>query len=210
MSDSTSHLRQTELVDLVEGTLPAPRLAHLESCAACREQAADLSAIIHDARGVEVPEPPPFFWEQLSARVRSQVASEAVPGRRGWRVLQPGTRRAWLATAAALAIVIALWRGLLPSPYGGSVATDVPLNVAQTSELPDEYAFGDIETDEGWALVRTVADELPSEAMDEEGIGPRPGSAEALAYRMSDLERIALAQILEDEMKQPKRPEAAS
>jgi hypothetical protein len=210
MSGSTSHLRQTELVDLVEGTLPPSRLAHLESCAACRQQAADLSATMQDARGVDVPEPPPFFWEQLSARLRSEVASEPLPGRRGWRALQPGTRRAWLATAAALAIAVALWQALLPSPYGGSVVVDVPLNVEQTSEPPDEDGFGDIETDEGWALVRTIADELPSEAMDEEGIGPRPGSAEALAYRMSDLERIALAQILEDEMKQPKRPEAAS
>jgi hypothetical protein len=113
----------------------------------------------------------------------------------------------------ALVVAVAVWR--MPSRSGdGRAATTRIADSTGSLADPDEDGFGDIEADENWALVRTVADDLPPDtidaAFDAEGIDPRPGSAEALAYKMSDVERIALAQILEDEMKRSKRPEAAS
>ncbi len=80
------------------------RAAHLETCAACREQAA---ALARDARAtrraVDVPEPSPLFWEHFSARVRDGASTasrrRAVAGAglrgRGVRGLVPRRGRGW-------------------------------------------------------------------------------------------------------------------
>jgi hypothetical protein len=209
MTGSTPHLREAELVDQLEGALPAARRAHLQGCEACRQRAAGLSAVLDGARAVDVPEPPPFFWEQLSARLRDAVANEPAPRRRAWTVLRPSAAGwAVLCGIATIVLALGLWR-VLPSFTRALPAPVVAGNPVPLADSEDD-GFGDIEADEGWALVRTVADELPSEAIDAEGIAPPAGSADAMVSRMSDLERIALAQILEDEMKKTKPVEAAS
>ena len=55
------HLTPAQLVDLIEGVLPAERAAHLGACARCRQQADELRAVICEAREVDVPEPSPLF-----------------------------------------------------------------------------------------------------------------------------------------------------
>ena len=208
----TSHLREPEYIDLLDGTLPAARRSHLDGCAACRQQAEDLRTTMARARDLDVPEPPPFYWEQLSARVRASVASQPEPGTRLWGALRlTAPRIAAAAVAASLLLAVMLWRfPPAATDDSGAAARSGASAPLAADHVFDEDVFGDIEADQNWALVRTVADDLPSDAIDAEGIDPRPGSAEALAYRMSDQERIALAQLLEDEMKGSKRPEAAS
>ena len=61
----------------------------------------------------------------------------------------------------------------------------------------------DIEQDEAWGLVRTVADEVPWDATQAAGIAPRPGSAERMALEMSAREQSELARLLETELKRP-------
>lgn len=96
-------LRPDEVIDALDGVLPASRRAHLDCCAACRATLAAVSAALHEARRDEVPEPSPYFWPSINARVSAALAQDAAPG---------GTRRRWwplLVPAAALAgLVLAL------------------------------------------------------------------------------------------------------
>ena len=50
MTSRGQHLTESEFVDLFDGTLVPVRRQHVESCAACASQAADLAM---SARGVE-------------------------------------------------------------------------------------------------------------------------------------------------------------
>ena len=155
-----SHLRDVEFVDLVDGTLPAVRMQHVNECSACRAQADELSAAMTAAATVDVPEPSPVFWNQFSSRVRTAVSNEPPQPGRLRQFLQP-TRLRWagLAAAAVLVLAIGLWRTTSvsgPSPEQQR-ATIAP---AERVDVLSDDTFGDIESDEGWALVRTFADEL--------------------------------------------------
>lgn len=200
------HLRDAEFVDLLEGTLPAPRSAHLQGCEACRRQGDDLLAAWQGAAGIDVPEPPPFFWTQLSARVRDAVAAEPGHGGTFWRI---GSRRAswWaLATAAALILAAGLWRG---APDGRPAPADPGVAAAAEGMGPDGTLV-DVDLDEDWALVRSVAEGLSAEAIAAAGVGARPGAAEGMLLRLTDAERRELARLLEAEINQAATPESSS
>ncbi len=201
------HLGDTEFIDLLEGTLPAPRTAHVQGCEACRRQADDLRAVWQGAAGIDVPEPPPFFWTQLSARVRDAVAGEPGHGATSfWRI---GSRRAswWaLATAAALILAAGLWRG---APDDTPAAADPGVAASAEGMVPDGTLV-DVDLDEDWALVRSVADGLTAEAIAAAGVGARPGAAEGMVLRLTDAERRELARLLEAEMDQAATPESSS
>lgn len=199
------HFGDAEFVDLLEGTLPAPRTAHVDGCEACRRQADDLLAAWQRAAGIDVPEPPPFFWTQLSARVRDVVAVEPGHGGTFWRI---GSRRvSWwaLATAAALILAAGLWRG---APDGRPAADPGVAAVAE-GMVPDGTLV-DVDLDEDWALVRSVADGLTAEAIAAAGVGARPGAAEGMLLRLTDAERRELARLLEAEINQAATPESSS
>ncbi len=78
-----THLTADELVDAVEGTLDAGRRAHLSACEACETEVRKLSAILREAREIDVPEPSPLFWRHFSARVHAAIQGETAPGG-GW------------------------------------------------------------------------------------------------------------------------------
>lgn len=208
-----SHLREAEYVDLLEGTLPAPRTDHVSGCETCRATADAVRATYRDAAGGDVPEPPPFFWAQLSARVRDAVANEPVPRARFWPVGRP--RAMWwgaLATAAAVILAVGLWRASppdgasAPGTTGATTADSAIVEEALTPLAP----LNDVELDEDWALVRSVADDLPADAIAAAGIGARLGAAEGLALRLTDAERRELARLLEDEISRAASPESSS
>ena len=77
MTSHGQHLTESEFVDLFDGTLAPVRRQHVESCAACAAQAADLAMSAQGVEQADVPEPPPFFWTQFSARVGEAVSNEA-------------------------------------------------------------------------------------------------------------------------------------
>ena len=60
-----THLRPEQLLDVADGTRPGEEVPHLQSCAICAREVADLRAAIDAARVVGVPEPSPFFWTHL-------------------------------------------------------------------------------------------------------------------------------------------------
>jgi hypothetical protein len=206
------HLRDTELVDLVDGTLPPVRRQHLAECAECRGKGEMLSAAMQRASESGVPEPSPLFWDQFSARVHETIANEPEPRTAMRAIVDPAHWNMWAAGAATAAVLIlaaVLWRGAAPDPRGAASGADV---AAVASVIPADAAVEDpldLEADEGWALVRGAAEDLGPDEMHEAGVTAGPGSADGATTRLSDRERIELARLLEAEIK-TRRAESSS
>jgi hypothetical protein len=203
------HLVGHELVDALEGTLDPGRLAHASSCPSCTRQLGELRAIASEAATVHVPEPPAFFWSQLSARVRASIAEEPQPG--PWSLAW----RRWSHPAIAIAagVVIAGTIASVTGVWPRNASTSEPAAVAlQTQDDGDagEDVFAEIENDEAWALVRTLAEDLDHDEMEGEGVSARPGTADHLTSELTAAERIELARLLEEQLKGRTIPDSAS
>ena len=196
----TAHLRETEFVDLLDAVLPSERMAHFDQCQACREKADAFSAIVAAVQQKPVPEPSPLFWEHFSARVRTAIESEPPPAA-SWRLVlsRPSVRWSAVAAAAALVIAVGLWRGDTRAPSPSTADSQI----AVTSSARDvaDQSLEDLESDEAWALVRSVADELDADEIDAAGIRARPGATERVVGGLSDIERVALAELIQSEIK---------
>jgi len=100
--------------DLLDGTLPDALRheveAHVESCPACRDLAADLRRILAAAGALEPMAVPPRIWQRLRRQLEDEPAREPGPldamGASSWT-----PSWAWLATAATLVLVTgaAIW-----------------------------------------------------------------------------------------------------
>jgi hypothetical protein len=206
-----AHLADHEMVDALEGTLTAPRAAHAASCADCTRQIADLRAIANDATAGknDVPDPPAFFWTQFSANLRAAVADEPLPGRRfAW---MHGWTRSAFAVAAAAVLIVAVVPLMTRLSTPDSAVQPPPVSMAGSAADgadPVGDVFADIDQDEAWAVVRSLAEDLDHDEMNQEGVSARPGSAEHLTLGLSDSERVELARLIEEQLKG--RVEAAS
>ncbi len=125
------HCAPDELLDVAEGARSAASLPHLAACAACRVQVDELRALANAVGEVDVPEPPPQFWDQLSARVADAVAAQPPPARLPWSPVVAWTMSRPVWTAAAVAAVVAA--ALLLAPPSGPRA---PEGVAVTAASP--------------------------------------------------------------------------
>jgi hypothetical protein len=219
------HLTEAELVDLVDGALAPSRHAHLEVCNTCRTAEAELRKMLAQAGDVQIPEPSPLFWEHFSARVHEGVrhAEAGEPARWfGWfgnpAFVSSGK---WAIAGAVLTLVLvaAVWRASAPAPGRVAPTTTASVSTAGSNSepglIPDSLIPGslipgsliddafDPDTDEAWALVRTVADDLSWDDAAVEGVGVRPGSAERAMMTLSGDERSELVRLLQAETKQP-------
>ena len=201
-SPAGAHLAEDEIVDALDGTLDAARLVHLTGCESCSARVEELRDIGVATAGVDVPEPPPFFWTQFSARVSSAVAAEPVPGRRfawmhGW--MRPAM------TAAALAVVAIALMPIMTRNSPPPSDTTSSLTALPATEIadPDGDVFAEIDQDEAWAVVRALAEDLDHDEMDAEGVSAQPGSAEHLTLGLSETERVELAHLLQERLKDP-------
>lgn len=189
-----SHLSPAEFVDLVDGTLPAPRAAHVGDCADCRAQAEALHLVMRAAADVAVPDPPPFFFDRLSARVRSAVAGTRPASR--WRALVP------LASAAALVIAVGggIWiarsteRAPAP-PTGTSPAAERSL-----AAMPDDATL-DAANGEVWDVLTSVASEMQIEDATEAGMTVHPAAIDRAVQKLTPDELTELGRLLQSEMK---------
>lgn len=197
-----NHLTADELIDAIEEKLTAARRAHLIECTRCSAEVSHLETVLQDVRqSGDVPDPSPLFWDHFSARVRAAIDEEPAPAS-AWRQLIATRSIRWtaIATAATLVIAIALWRSGMPSRI--LPPADAPTTATGTvREAPVDQPFDEIETDEAWALVRSMADELDADEIDAAGIGARPGSVERVANGLSDIERTELAELIQLEIK---------
>jgi hypothetical protein len=195
------HLAGHELVDALDGTLEPRRLAHAVSCHICAAQVEELRAIAGEVAAVDVPEPPAFFWNQLSARVRAAVAEEQPP--EPWSLAWRRWSRPAVAAAAGLVFLgtIASLTGLWPPSSGTSEAPPAVALQTPADVEPEEDVFAQIDNDEAWALVRTLAEDLDDDAMEREGVSARPGAADHLASELTAAERMELARLLQEQLK---------
>jgi hypothetical protein len=161
------------------------------------------------ASDVDVPEPPPFFWTQFSARVSEAVANEAAKP----RIAAFAWARAPGMGAAAAVAAAALWMFLPQSPDGTPA---LPANTAvETAAAAHPDSVGDdeivdLDSDEAWALVRSLAEDLDVDQMDAEGVSLGAGAAERLALQLTDAERSELARLLEEQLRKSRARESAS
>lgn len=200
-----THLRESELIDVAEG-LEGAAADHAAQCERCREMVAMLRETIAGVRAVDVPEPSPLFWDHFSARVRQAVDGEDAAPVSGWRTWLHGPG-AWSAAAAALvlAVVAGVWQWSAPErPARSGVPVSRAAVVADAGidepDDSDDNDLGAIESDEAWAIVRTVADAVE---WDDDGAAAglfaRPGWAERAAQTLTADEREALFQLLKTE-----------
>ena len=202
-----NHLTKAELIDLVESSpaLPAARLRHATTCAACRAEADALRSVLALAVTDDVPSPSPLFWDHFSSRVSEAVRDEGPAAEnataRGW-LRQPLARWAAAGTMAALVILTVVWRATVYAPV--HVTTPSSAATADDRNVPSPPAI--IETDDAaddaaWAIVRAAADDLHPDDAQAAGLSARPDAIEGLALELSAAERAELARLLNDALK---------
>jgi hypothetical protein len=211
MSSRVPHLTEAELVDLLDGSLGERQRRHAEGCERCAARAAELAASAAVARDVAadgVPEPPPFFWTQFSARISDAVAKEAAKPRIAafaWG------RAPWMGAAAAVALAV-IWLFLPLTDRTSAPSPGAAVEPAATAppEAPGVDEMLELDADEAWALVRSLAEDLDEDQMLAEGVSLAAGAAERLALQLTDAERTELARLLEEQLRRSRAPEAAS
>ena len=202
-----NHLTESEFVDLIDQSLPPARVRHVESCAVCRAQADALKDALMQVADAAVPEPSPLFWDHFAARVRENVdsVSEAPESSSGW-LHQSGFRWAIAGSLLVVGLIAGVWRATTPR-----TDRDDPRPVAAitTRPAPDVSGIGldvdDVEADEAWALVRTVADDVSWDDVTAEGLGVRPGVADRAAMELTVAERSELVRLIDAEMQKGTR-----
>jgi hypothetical protein len=195
-----THLTPEEFVDLVDGALAPSRAGHAASCAECRAQASAMHATLREAAALDVPEPPPFFWDRFTARTRDAVAAAAPD--RGWRVRLGAS---WIAVAAAAVVAIAafagarLVRGPEPAPQNAAIPAPAgPRDPAVVRGIDDVFESSNTEA---WELVVAAAADMEFDEAHDAGMTPHPGAIDLAVGRMSEEERVALAELLQSELK---------
>ncbi len=185
-----SHLSPSEFTELVEGTLSSGRAEHVSGCESCRSQADAMRAALISARGVDVPEPSPLFWDHLSARVRAELDTEPSPRARWWR--QPVPVLAW--SLAAMLLVVLVVRQVPRQP-----ASDAPGSVA----VADVWADSADGTDPAWDLLVSAASDFQLDDAHPVGLGVRAATVDKAVLDLTPAEREELGRLLQEEMKRP-------
>jgi hypothetical protein len=198
----TRHLRDTEFVDFTEGTLAAPRAAHLEMCAECRAHAKQVAAALRDVSAIEMPEPSPLFWDHFSARVREQVAQERHERAAWWATVGV---RALIPLVAALAVIIVVSVTLLPRVTHAPGTTDalVASHTVGASVTPDMDVPADVDTQDAevWQVLAAAASDMGVDDAHAAGMGVRPGAVDHAVTHMNQAELNELGRLLQTELK---------
>jgi hypothetical protein len=188
------HLKPDQLLDVAEGTRVESEFPHLESCAVCAGQLADVRNAIGAAAAVQVPEPSPLFWDHLSARIRTAAAEDDRAARRSaWAGLRWWQ---WTAAAAVLGVfLVIIWPGS-PRVSAPGIAS-VPAVIASV----DPTAIDDVRTvddDPALALLADLSAGLDWDAAFEAGLMPVDGTVDSIVFAMSAEERVELHRLLQD------------
>ncbi|CAN5763985.1 hypothetical protein BH24ACI5_BH24ACI5_06420 [soil metagenome] len=190
MGDAVRHLGETQMAEAVEGRLDADSAAHLAGCQTCSARVSELEAVMRTVSDAPVPEPSPLFWDQFPSRVSHAI--EAPAATRGWFTV---TGWAWGSAAAVVMVAVMVLLGPMRTTPGEDYPVAVDLADSPVDSLQD-----DLDADEAWALVRSVADGLHYDDAREAGVSPRPGSIERVAMELSADERAELARLIAQEL----------
>jgi hypothetical protein len=198
------HLRPDDFVDVLDGELASAARRHIESCEGCRHRFEALLETMAQASQAGVPEPSPLFWQHFSKNVSDAIAQDT-PAHSAWIewLRHPATGLATLAIFVTIVVSASVWRSTprLPRDVRESAPTTTSRQLAEVAMESDGAGQQDLEEDEAWGLVRTVADDAGWDATRAAGLSPRPGSVDRMALEMTAEERRELARLLEDELK---------
>jgi len=143
MSEVDCQELEGAIVAVADGSASADEAAavraHITTCAACARELADARALLAGVRAADPPpERPQAFWDELHAGVMARVAPPgrdelaAARARKQEREARPMGRVAWIASAVAVAAVIAFYvvrmtgSGSGSGPESGSGLTRAP------------------------------------------------------------------------------------
>jgi len=185
----TEHLRREEMIDALDEPLAAARQAHLEACGACQAEVASLRGVLREARGVEIDEPSPLFWDHFSQRVHQATAGEPLPREHGWWQALWRPVSVFVA-AAGVVVLVAVWRPLPQESPAGAGGGGAQAPVTSLSLASD---------DGSWELVVGLASELDWSDV-KEVARPAYGTADAMIDELTAAQRGALAKLLQEGM----------
>ena len=203
MKISDRHLTPEELVDIVEGTRDEASAPHLTICLGCRGRLTGLRDAMSTASDVDVPEPSPLFWSQMSRRIGDAVRSEQI-SRPWWlewtrpRVLVP------VAAVAVAALILAVVPNRQMNPDSPVVRQSVPVAsvAAPAGDRASDPTQGDALDsggDDSLTLVADLTANLDLNGAADAGLTSR-GSAEHAVAHMSADELRALERVLKEEL----------
>ena len=190
------HLSTEQLVDVAEGASAESSLPHLPSCDTCRQQLADLRAMMSVVADVDVPEPSPLFWDHFSSRVHDAVEAErrsSTPGIARWSVLKRPL--VWTAGVAGVVLAVALGTlaGKRPAPALSPASNTFVAETADSFDLSDDASL---------SLVADLAADLDWDAAAEAGLTTHIGVDNDAVMQLSEGERRELGQLLRMELEQ--------
>jgi hypothetical protein len=190
-----SHLTSDEMINAVEGTLEPSRRRHLAECADCTREVESLAAVLKEAQAIEVPEPSRLFWDHFSARVRTAIATEPLPGGGWWsRLASPKPR-------------VGGWRVLVPFAAMAMVVIAVLVTRAPDvrPELPAIDPAADAQlSEESWTMVADLVGTIDLETADAAGLTIAPGTAELAALDLNAQEQQELGRLIRAELERAK------
>ena len=197
-----THLSPAELLDIAEGA--QSRHAHLETCETCRQEVAEMRALMGAVAAVakiDVPEPSPLFWDHLSSRVHEAVAVENPPRRTrfdrwewvlnvwSWRLAAPVVIVAFAAAALVVAVFV--------SSPGRTVQQVPPAEVAPAGA--DAGPLLDVAGDPSFNFVADLTTGMDMDTAIEAGL-VSDGSAEHAVTHLNEGELRELAKLLTEEI----------
>src|SRR4051812_36283618 len=112
-----------------------------------------------------------------------------------------------LATAAALVVALAV----LPH-IRSSIPTAAPVGLGSAATAAEAAPADavDLDADDAWALVRTLAADLDDDEMRDEGVSAGEDAVEHLTSQLTDAERTELARLLREQLSLGVHAESAS
>jgi hypothetical protein len=195
-----THLTDLEIVDQIDGALAPARAAHAAECASCRTKVDDFTQALARAKGVDIPEPSPLFWEHFSTRVREGIANGPEPG---WPWYQQAAWK-WGIACVLVALLVggAAWRLTRNAPEAGTSVVSNSIGGAPSADASAPAGFA-VEADQAWGLVQSFADDVVWNDSVTADLDVRPGWVDRAAMNLTSDERDELLRLLKAESKRP-------
>jgi hypothetical protein len=195
-----THLSDEQIAGATDGIATPAVDGHLAACTACAARVTGLRALLRDVNTIDVPEPSPLFWEHFHRRVNESIDTP-VHDQARWRWT-------WAAAAATAIVVLVValvsMLPLRPTDDPTQVAGSRPEEHATPDPSPDSTAaldITDINEDEAWAVVRSLAEELHYDDAREAGVMPSAGALDRAATELTEEERAELVRLISNDLK---------